>query len=217
MIDWDKMVEMNVRFAFIKCSEGESIKDDKFARNYKEAKARGIKVGAYHFVRMNANVRKQDANILQAVGDRELDFFALDCETTDGADRHQISATISNLAGMIGGINNSGTPFIYTSPGWWNSFRYGNDWDKYPLWVANWNVAKPWLPTHWKQWTVWQYQVLSEASAFGVKGSLDLNRWNPAVPFPGDEVAQPPEAMPEPETWTITIKGIEYNLVKKGD
>ena len=49
-INWQKMKSAGVKFIYLKCSEGTYYKDDTFANNYKNARAQGIKVGAYHFL-----------------------------------------------------------------------------------------------------------------------------------------------------------------------
>ena len=49
-INWQKMKAAGVKFIYLKCSEGTYYQDDTFANNYANAKANGIKVGAYHFL-----------------------------------------------------------------------------------------------------------------------------------------------------------------------
>src|SRR5690349_2704594 len=48
-IDWRKVAHDDVSFAFIKATEGGDHRDTRFATNWKEAQAAGLKVGAYHF------------------------------------------------------------------------------------------------------------------------------------------------------------------------
>ena len=49
-IDWPKVAsEPHVAFAFIKATEGGDWTDPRFATNWREARAAGLLVGAYHF------------------------------------------------------------------------------------------------------------------------------------------------------------------------
>lgn len=49
-VDWQKLAGAGVRFAWLKCTEGNTRgRDTTFARNVRDAKAAGVLVGAYHF------------------------------------------------------------------------------------------------------------------------------------------------------------------------
>lgn len=56
-----------IEFVFIKSSEGASFVDPEFATNLAEAKAAGQLVAAYHYVRSNASVAAQVANVQRTV------------------------------------------------------------------------------------------------------------------------------------------------------
>ena len=49
-IDWQAVRASNVKFAYIKATEGGDHVDQRFAQNWAGAKAAGVKHGAYHFV-----------------------------------------------------------------------------------------------------------------------------------------------------------------------
>src|ERR1019366_5880374 len=67
-------------------------------------------------------------------------------------------------------------PMIYTATGYWGpdvgSTAFGSD----PLWVANWGVTCPALPTGWSNWVVWQYS--DTGSVNGISGAVDLDEFN---------------------------------------
>ena len=50
LIDWDRVRDSGVKFAWIKATEGGDNADSQFRRNWQLAKAAGIPRGAYHFV-----------------------------------------------------------------------------------------------------------------------------------------------------------------------
>jgi GH25 family lysozyme M1 (1,4-beta-N-acetylmuramidase) len=213
-IDWDMMTQRGVRFAFLKLSEHDSYKDDTFTPNYNACKKRGILTGAYHFVRMNITAKDQYENIIGALDGRKLDMFALDCETNDNMGPKECTKVVRGLATMCQSIGGVELPTIYTRKSWWDRFiNRSNDWAKLPLWVANWDTTYPLLPLDWTYYTVWQYRVHKGAAVYGVDGDLDLNKWNPGIPFPG--TAPIPEPSDDVVTGAITINGVRYKLVRE--
>ena len=67
-IDWRKVARDDVAFAFIKATEGGDHRDTRFARNWREAQAAGVKVGAYHFFTFCRSGLDQARNFLGALG-----------------------------------------------------------------------------------------------------------------------------------------------------
>ena len=49
-VDWKKMAEQGVDFAFIKATEGSALRDRQFAANWQGAAEAGVRAGAYHFL-----------------------------------------------------------------------------------------------------------------------------------------------------------------------
>src|SRR5262245_25778744 len=56
-----------IEFVFIKATEGSSFIDPDFGANLAEARAAGLLVAAYHYVRSNATAAAQVANVQRAV------------------------------------------------------------------------------------------------------------------------------------------------------
>ncbi|MCH5211011.1 MAG: glycoside hydrolase family 25 [Oscillospiraceae bacterium] len=48
-IDWKTLASQNIRFAFIKATEGSSFVDSCFEKNWSDASETNLRVGAYHF------------------------------------------------------------------------------------------------------------------------------------------------------------------------
>ena len=63
-INWNKVANQDITFAFVKASEGETISDNFFCKNWKEMKEAGIRRGAYHFFRPTTSVLTQAQNCL---------------------------------------------------------------------------------------------------------------------------------------------------------
>ena len=66
-IDWKKVAGDGVAFAYLKATEGGDHRDRTFARNWREARAAGIAVGAYHFFTFCRPGAEQAANVLAVV------------------------------------------------------------------------------------------------------------------------------------------------------
>lgn len=79
-IDFDKLPAW-VRFLVVKVSEGESYKDPHRLHNLAEARARGLHVFVYAFMRPSQDPEKQAQNLWDAVGDITPSFVFVDFET----------------------------------------------------------------------------------------------------------------------------------------
>ena len=66
-INWAKVSDSGVKFAFIKASEGEDHRDSRFDENWSAAGAAGIARGAYHFFTFCTDGIPQADNYLGAV------------------------------------------------------------------------------------------------------------------------------------------------------
>ena len=220
VMDWGKAAAMGVRFALCKASEGTSYLDPTFQRNANEARAQGMLVGAYHFIRPIVDVTQQADNFKKRIGDFKLDFPpVLDCEASDQLGLEAVNNFVYKLAKLMMGFQEWAYPMIYTSQGWWNAnVKADKFWAHCPLWVANWKVIKPRLPRDWKDYLIWQTGQ-GVGMDYGAQSTqIDLNLWNPSVPFPGDPTTEPP-APPVPPVPTpdkiqahiqVTISGVRY-------
>ena len=63
VIKWKKVAEnKNIKFVYVKATEGASIVDRRYRKNFDGAKAQGFLVGSYHFLTSRSPVRKQFDN-----------------------------------------------------------------------------------------------------------------------------------------------------------
>lgn len=73
-IDWAKVYGDNIKFCFIKATEGEDFVDKRYKENYLGAKQNGILVGAYHFFRFSSSGKAQAQNFMNNVAIEKLDL-----------------------------------------------------------------------------------------------------------------------------------------------
>ena len=58
-IDWKKVYDSGIRYAYIKISQGNSLADDRCRENIRKARAAGIRVGVYHFFTTKCSAEEQ--------------------------------------------------------------------------------------------------------------------------------------------------------------
>ena len=66
-VDWAALAAQGVDFAFLKATEGSSLQDVRFAQNWADAQAAGVRVGAYHFFSYDSPGETQADNFISAV------------------------------------------------------------------------------------------------------------------------------------------------------
>jgi GH25 family lysozyme M1 (1,4-beta-N-acetylmuramidase) len=199
-IDWPTVASSGgIRFAFVAASRGSggdcAVKPDAcgpdplFAANRANAKAAGIRVGAYHRgfasgatrAEARADARAEADVFLAQVGtlvSGEL-VPVLDVETPfTGLNPKRLAAWIR---AWVKRVNKrlGRKPMIYTSATSWGATGDTREFAKakYPLWVAHWKVSRPTVPArNWARrgYSVWQYT--SSGSVPGISGRVDLDR-----------------------------------------
>ncbi len=198
-IDWERVGETNVEFAFVQASRGDGGDcavvpdrcgaDEFYAANYLGATEAGIRVGAYHRAFADGRGRKsarrdarKEANLfLEQVGAlRQGDLLpALDVETPfGGLNRRSLRAWVHAWLKRVRrklGVR----AIIYTNSSSWQATGDTRKFARrgHPLWVANWGVSSPSVPAdNWngEGWTIWQYT--SSGRVKGIGGRVDRNR-----------------------------------------
>lgn len=168
-IDWARVAASGVKFAFVKCSEGnEPMRNDsRFAENVAGCKAAGIYVGAYHFsyalttktVGDGRSPEEQARRAYGACGGLGMKPGELppviDAEWPEVGDWGKWGVTAASLSGWHRAYCEEATrlwgrkPIIYTYPFWWRTVNASVDqtWARdYPLWIANYTHSGLWSP-----------------------------------------------------------------------
>ena len=169
-IKWAEVARHNVRFAFIKASEGATLHDPRFARNWREARAAGILCGAYHYFQPNRDGLRQ-ANSFAAVVPLQAGDLppVLDVEA---ANFHDVAVMRREVARWLRLIeaHYGVRPILYTNHGFYSRHLAGH-FDEYPLWLAHYDVQAPTLPRD--KWIIWQHS--DESYVPGIRGTVDFN------------------------------------------
>jgi lysozyme len=169
-IDWKEVSRNHVKFAFIKATEGVTMRDSRFQRNWNAARQAGIYRGAYHYFQPTYDGARQ-ANLFTrtvplAPGDLPP---VLDVEH---AEFHDIAVMRRNVAVWLRLVERhyGVRPILYSNYSFYKRYLAGH-FDKYPLWLAHYEVDQPRLPR--EKWIIWQHS--DESYIPGIRGAVDFN------------------------------------------
>ena len=214
-IDWQRVGETNIEFAFVQASRGSGGDclvaadrcgpDEFYRRNHTRATAAGISVGAYHRAFTGGDGRKavrRDAR-------REARVFVAEVRTLLPGDLLPALDLESPFAGLgqrelriwtrtwLRKVEAAlgARPLIYTNLTGWRATGDRTSFARrgHRLWVANWNVSEPAVPAeNWagQGWSVWQYT--STGHVKGIEGAVDRN----VLGVPIEEITVAPAAAP---------------------
>jgi lysozyme len=177
-VNWTSVKNAGNAYAFVRVSDGINSIDSKFAANWPAVKSVGMIRGAYQFFRpgqdptTQANVFVNHLNAAGGLAKGDLPAV-LDLETADGQSNSTVVAhalTWLSVVEQKTGIK----PIVYTAA--FMSSVIGNNFGKYPLWVANYGPKCPTMPSGWSAWQFWQNS--STGSVGGISGNVDTDIFN---------------------------------------
>ena len=175
-IDWEKVKAMQsdgvtLDFAIIKATEGASLVDPKFRRNWLLAKENGIIRGAYHFYRPGRDPVLQAENFLAIVKTETGDLPpVLDIEVEDSVRKPELVREIQTWLTIVESRLKV-KPVIYTNANFYQRNLAGL-FDNYPLWVAHY-FALGTGPRVERKWHLWQHSEKGRVN--GIAGFVDFN------------------------------------------
>jgi lysozyme len=176
-VAWPSVVAAGYAFTFIKATDGQDYVDPMFAQNWAGAEAAGLLRGAYHFFRAEDDPGIQAEWFWKTVGGTSELPLVVDVEQTMG---QPASVVISNLTSFLDSLQQwtGRQPMIYTAPGFWSGLGTSG-FGGYPLWVAEYGVPEPTLPSGWTFWDFWQHSESGQVP--GIQGDVDLNVFSGAL------------------------------------
>lgn len=160
-----------VSFVFIKATEGVSMVDKDFKRNWQDAGRSGLRRGAYHFFRSSKDGEAQARLFIKTVGDLRFKDLppVLDIETIHrGGSMKKLNEEALKWLETIEGHYGK-KPIVYTGS------SFARDWlskritDNYPVWIAHYEKDRP----DFDGWSFWQFT--DKAVVKGVPGPVDLS------------------------------------------
>lgn len=202
-VDWDK----HKGFAIAKASEGRTVVDSQFARNWREMQRVGLVRGAYHFAHPGNNTAAAEVSaFLSRIPEIETgDLLALDLEVTDGASASHVAGWARDWCARTKKATGV-TPLVYTYLSFAESGNCAGL-GGYPLWIADPSrpAGKPRVPGPWKDWLLHQYgdkpldmdiahvSTAAQLRAYGAGGQEDDVAIVVSLGAGQDEAVQPGE------------------------
>jgi len=182
-VDWEKVAEAGVQFAFIKATEGRNKPDRLFEENWGQADEAGLFTGAYHFMRSTTGGKDQAKRFLDAVADHYDTDRALppvlDLEAA-GLKEENILIWLDEVRRELGW-----TPLVYLNFDFATRYSFARTTvGAFPLWFAQYPLrfrdnGRPVEPLHmseqktWKDWAFWQFSETGNVP--GIDGYVDLD------------------------------------------
>lgn len=173
-IDWEKVSNDNIKFCFLKATEGTDFVDKRYKTNYLGAKENNILIGAYHFFRFGSSGKEQAKNYINNVAIDHLDIPpVLDVERHGNyfsfSKVDEIRIEIKNFLKEIEKLYCI-KPIIYTNVDGYERYIKGY-FEEYEIWICR-ICTEP--QNH--HWSFWQYSHKGKVK--GIEGKVDLNTFN---------------------------------------
>lgn len=172
-IDFKKVKKSGVEFVIIRAGYGRETyqKDKYFEQNYKNAKAVGLKVGAYWYSYADGveDAKKEAKACLACIKGKKFDlpvYFDLE----DASQTHLGKSTLTKMAEVFcEAIKKNGfIPGVYANLNWFKNYlNYEGLKKKYSIWLAQYNSTKD------LSCDIWQYS--STGKVDGISGNCDMN------------------------------------------
>jgi lysozyme len=178
-IDWPRVAAAGITFAFARVSDGLTVVDETFARNFAAMKKARVRRGAYQYFRASVDAKQQAdlfVKTLRRSGRPDLPSV-LDLETDDGQPPDVVNKQarkwlrrVEKKTGM--------RPILYTNPAVAAAIL-GKKFRRHKLWIAHYEVQCPTVPAAWKRWAFWQHSAHGRVD--GIAAEVDLDEFAGSV------------------------------------
>ena len=173
-VDWEEVKKAEITFVYSKATQGINDVDPKYKRNRTETHANGLHHGPYHFYVPSHDPIQQADFFIKTVQFMEKDMMppVLDLEMIPKIEVKQyqrdVLAWLKKVEADLGV-----KPIIYTYHPFGNQYLNNPEFANYHLWIAEYGVSAPKIPTAWKNkgWLMWQRSERGKIE--GVIGNVD--------------------------------------------
>ena len=181
-IDMNKLKEQNIKFIYIKATEGSKTQDKKFAENWENAKKADLLSGAYHFFSYDSEGKTQAENFINAVGTDikgrllpvvDVEYYGDKEQNPPNKDDviRELKIFLEMLEEQYGV-----KPLIYTRTDIYDTYLKG-EFNEYKKWISSLYTPLSW--NYKDDWYIWQYLNRGELEGYtGGEKYIDLNILN---------------------------------------
>ncbi|MFA5952087.1 MAG: GH25 family lysozyme [Hyphomicrobium sp.] len=172
-IDWPRVADAGVAFAYIKATEGGDFRDKRFLVNWLGAKSAGIARGAYHFFTACRSGAEQAQNFIATVP-REHGVLppVIDAEHMGPCrERAQLKDLAAEIEVFMDAVERyyGWRPLVYTTADFDDQVLQGRL-ENEKIWARSMVIAPRYRE---RQWLIWQYH--NHGRRPGITGPVDLN------------------------------------------
>lgn len=163
-----------VLFALMKSTEGVTVVDPTFKRNFAQAKRCGIIRGAYHFLSVTSDVDEQVKSFITNTPLEAGDFPpVLDLEIDKDVMRRQHTKVCAMAKKWLTLIERhyGVKPIIYTYENYYKEYLKGHGFDSYDFWIARYGKE----PSA-RKWEIWQFTDKGRIAGIDHNVDIDLFR-----------------------------------------
>ena len=177
-ISWRAVKNMQVadirfNFVFMKATEGVTMVDPYFKRNWKSSKEMHLPRGAYHYYLANKSGADQASNFIKTVKLEKGDLPpVVDVEQLRNANPELMRLELKLFLNMIETHYNV-KPIIYSYVDFYQRYL-GKEFDNYPLWIAHYLQKE--RPRIKRDWLFWQFNEAGRVD--GILPHADFNVFN---------------------------------------
>jgi len=167
-IDFYKVKNSGIKIVYIKATEGFTYNNPFMKIQYSDAKAAGLSIGFYHYLREN-NPILEAKHFLGVIEGFSSDCkYAIDVEQSLGQTRAKLSSNVRGFADYL--ISNEKKVCIYTGDNFYEN-SLDSSVKNIPLWVAHYGVVKPYATKYIG------FQYSNSGSVSGINGLVCLDEF----------------------------------------
>ena len=175
-INWKTVArDKNIKFVYIKATEGASVVDKRYKKNLREARAAGLKVGSYHFFRGYKSAKEQFALFSKHVKKSEQDLLPMvDVEQAGNSQlsRQRLQKELRQFMELCK-KHYGRYPLLYSQYRFYNE-KLAPEFNRHLIFIARYGTAKPTLRGG-ARYNIWQYSERGKVA--GINGYVDLDRF----------------------------------------
>lgn len=178
-IEWSKLQEQGIKFAFIKATEGSSYVDKTFKNNWENASKTTLRVGAYHFFSYDSNGITQAQNFIKTVPISkqslppviDVEFYG-DKEKNPPV-RSQVEKELQTMVKMLEEQYGKRV-ILYTTKNAYDLY-IKDSFEQCDIWIRDVFTT----PSLAEAWTFWQYTDREQLDGYsGEEKFIDVNVFN---------------------------------------
>lgn len=171
-IDWEKVMQTDVRFVYLKATDGMTYIDPTFHRHMSIlSNQEKLLYGAYHFFESEDDPEKQAKNYIQQVSAYSPILLPMvDVEVTKDQDPQEIKRRLKIFIDKVHHATGC-LPVIFSYRSFWD-LDIGPSFDRHVFWLSDY-AKKMDVPGRVKKLTLWQYS--EEGTVNGISGPVDLD------------------------------------------